>query len=174
MSWNTNWCLLSFQTKKSPNWKGWETKSTVIPTATHQPVPQPLPAAQPLHQPLSQRSTLAVTRQNCADLSQNTALANTVKNASLPMDKLSWDQLLDIPNTRQICAKHTIPLDFVLMDHGVISFTIWMKSPMVSRWLLYTIIRDFNILGLLHLIQTMCTNPRSNKQRLFIRSSRFI
>lgn len=44
------------------------------------------------------------------------------------MDKLSWDQLLDIPNTRQICAKHTIPLDFVLMDHGVISFTIWMKS----------------------------------------------
>ena len=134
MSWNTNWCLLSFQTKKSPNWKGWETKSTVIPTATHQPVPQPLPAAQPLHQPLSQRSTLAVTRRNCADLSQNTALANTVKNASLPMDKLSWDQLLDIPNTRQICAKHTIPLDFVLMDQGVISFTIWMKSPMVSRF----------------------------------------
>lgn len=49
------------------------------------------------------------------------------------MDKLSWDQLLDIPNTRQICAKHTIPLDFVLMDHGVISFTIWMKSPMTLK-----------------------------------------
>jgi len=49
------------------------------------------------------------------------------------MDKLSWDQLLDIPNTRQICAKHTIPLDFVLMDHGVILFTIWMKSPMALK-----------------------------------------
>merc|ERR1712153_161271 len=42
-------------------------------------------------------------------------------------------QLLDIPNTKQICAKHTIPLDFVLMDHGVILFTIWMKSPMALK-----------------------------------------